>query len=171
MSGYGKGAERKRRAELVPASRQVAPLPAPLSVPDSLEETGALIWQTFMAERFATITAAEVHVVERYCELQDRRAQLKDLLSVEGWGVPGSRTGMIVIHPAAQMLKATETELRMMESMLGLGPAFRAKLAIDLIAVEDGLDKIERTRRQVSESGGAQDPRLQEPIDAEVADY
>lgn len=174
MSGYGKGAEGRKRSTALAArdgqTRLVQPLAEPLPVPNHLDEQGAVVWERFMTERYATVTAAEVHIIERYCELQDRRTQLRDLLHVEGWGVPGSRAGMIVINPAAQMLTTCETEIRQMERMLGLGPAFRAKLAIDLIGVEEGLERVDRTRRQASPAGGADDPRLGEPIDVDAVE-
>lgn len=176
MSGYGKGAEAKRRkgGQLAAQeqARQIAPLQFPPAPPAHLGDSGRHVWLVVMEERFKTLTAAEVHIVERYCELQDRRVELKGILSRDGWSVPGSRPGMVVIHPAATVIQSTELELRQMERILGLGPAYRARLAIDLIAVEDGLDTLadRRSARQVAASEGADDPRLREPVDADIID-
>lgn len=116
----------------------VPPLSEPPLAPEHLGEAGRALWVLVAAERYATLTAAEVPQLERYADLADRRARLMADLDQFGWSTEGSR-GQRVIAPEATALTAVEHELRQLERQLGLGPAFRAKLAIDLLSAEQAL--------------------------------
>ena len=144
-------AERQRQAktELELArteARAVAPLAKAPPLPKHLGRAGKAVWQAFWPERLKTMTASEVHVVVRYCELNDRRAALLADLETLGWSVQGSRPGMLVRRAEADVLATTETEMRHMERVLGLGPLPRARLQIEVLAVQEGIDRVNGNR-------------------------
>jgi P27 family predicted phage terminase small subunit len=123
-------------------ARSVEPLNEAPPLPEHLGTAGREVWSVFWAERLKTISAAEVHIVQRYAEMIDRRDELVKALKNLGWSVQGSRPGMLVRRAEVDVLMALETELRQMERVLGLGPQPRARLQIDVLQVEEGVAKI-----------------------------
>lgn len=107
-----------------PALRPGHPSPNP---PTSLGAVGSAVW--------ATITQASSYqdndapVLERYCQLHDRRAVLLALVDTEGYIVAGSKQPSTA-HPAFRLAHDIEAQMTQLESALALNPEARARLEL-----------------------------------------
>src|ERR1700722_806751 len=143
MPGTSRGTQRRKAEQQVEQFEErlrsaVAPLAGPPEPPEHLGTAGQATWITFMAERYATLTLAEVGIFTRYAEMHDQRAILMDALREHGSTATGSQ-GQRVQSPEAVALASLNVELRQIERSLGLGPSARARLAIDLLTAESAL--------------------------------
>ncbi|WP_284744163.1 phage terminase small subunit P27 family [Amycolatopsis sp. RTGN1] len=68
--------------------------------------------------------ATDRFVIERYCELHDRRAALLREVEIDGLTTVGS-TGQTVIHPVLRYAESAEKEMCAIETTLGLTPWLR----------------------------------------------
>ncbi len=68
----------------------------------------------------------DVYAVERYAELQERRAGLLTTLAVEGWTMVGHR-GVPTVRPVARLLRDVQAKLLPLEDRLGLTPESRSR--------------------------------------------
>jgi P27 family predicted phage terminase small subunit len=68
-------------------------------------------------------------VLERYCQLHDRRAVLLALVGTEGYVVPGAKQPSTA-HPAIRLAHDIEAQMTRLESALALNPAARARLGL-----------------------------------------
>ncbi|RSM66636.1 phage terminase small subunit P27 family [Amycolatopsis sp. WAC 01376] len=99
-------------------------------VPAKLGDVGREIWRAvWAAGEGAYLPATDRFVIERYCELHDRRAALLREVEIDGLTTVGS-TGQTVIHPALRYVESTEKELRAIETTLGLNLEARLRLGI-----------------------------------------
>ena len=95
--------------------------------PTSLGAVGGAVW--------ATITQAgsyqdnDAPVLERYCQLHDRRALLLALVDSEGYIVAGSKQPSTA-HPAIRLAHDIEAQMTQLESVLALNPEARARLGL-----------------------------------------
>jgi P27 family predicted phage terminase small subunit len=95
--------------------------------PTSLGAVGSAVW--------ATITQAgsyhdnDAPVLERYCQLHDRRAVLLALVDTEGYIVAGSKQPSTA-HPAIRLAHDIEAQMTQLESVLALNPEARARLGL-----------------------------------------
>ena len=113
------------------------PIPPP---PDRLRSRGREIWGALWeAGGSAYWPATDRFIVERYCLLQDRHADLWEILDGVGFVSVGSQ-GQEVAHPAARLLDTVEKELRATEDRLGLNPDARARLGISAAEAKSKLD-------------------------------
>lgn len=114
-------------------------------VPAKLGPVGKDVWrEVWAAGDGAYHPQTERFVIERYCELHDRRAALLAEIGRDGLMAVGSM-GQTVMHPALRYVESTEKELRAIESTLGLNLEARLRLGIAAKAVgkqslEDFLD-------------------------------
>ncbi|MGW4829539.1 phage terminase small subunit P27 family [Amycolatopsis japonica] len=99
-------------------------------VPAKLGDVGREIWRAvWAAGEGAYLPATDKFVIERYCELHDRRAALLREVEIDGLTTVGS-TGQTVIHPALRYVESTEKEMRAIETTLGLNLEARLRLGI-----------------------------------------
>ncbi|MEV6908092.1 phage terminase small subunit P27 family [Amycolatopsis sp. NPDC051071] len=99
-------------------------------VPAKLGDIGREVWRAvWAAGDGAYHPATDRFVIERYCELHDRRAALLREVEIDGLTTVGS-TGQIVIHPALRYVESTEKEMRAIETTLGLNLEARLRLGI-----------------------------------------
>ncbi|WP_410576625.1 phage terminase small subunit P27 family [Amycolatopsis sp. lyj-108] len=99
-------------------------------VPSKLGDVGREIWRAvWAAGEGAYLPATDRFVIERYCELHDRRAALLREVEIDGLTTVGS-TGQTVIHPALRYVESTEKEMRAIETTLGLNLEARLRLGI-----------------------------------------
>lgn len=95
--------------------------------PTSLGAVGSAVW--------ATITQAgsyqdnDAPVLERYCQLHDRRAVLLAFVDTEGYIVAGSKQPSTA-HPAIRLAHDIEAQMTQLESVLALNPEARARLGL-----------------------------------------
>ncbi len=101
--------------------------PAP---PLKLDKIAAAVWvAVFEAGGGAYVPATDSWIIERYAQLQSRRAALQALVDGQGWTVAGSQD-QLVQHPAARLLYQTEQMLLPLEDRLGLNPEARMRLGL-----------------------------------------
>ncbi|MEO6770472.1 MAG: phage terminase small subunit P27 family [Umezawaea sp.] len=99
-------------------------------VPASLGTEGREVWrQVWAAGQGAYNPHTDRYVIERYCALHDRRAELLGLIDEDGLTTVGS-TGQTVMHPALRHVETTEREMRAIEAVLGLSLEARLRLGI-----------------------------------------
>ncbi|MFD8496196.1 phage terminase small subunit P27 family [Amycolatopsis sp. NPDC059657] len=99
-------------------------------VPAKLDDVGREVWRAvWAAGDGAYHPATDRFVIERYCELHDRRAALLREVEIDGLTTVGS-TGQTVIHPALRYVESTEKEMRAIETTLGLNLEARLRLGI-----------------------------------------
>lgn len=99
-------------------------------VPAKLGDVGRDVWRAvWAAGEGAYHPATDRFVIERYCELHDRRAALLREVEIDGLTTVGS-TGQTVIHPALRYVESTEKEMRAIETTLGLNLEARLRLGI-----------------------------------------
>lgn len=99
-------------------------------VPASLGTEGKAVWRkVWEAGAGAYNPRTDGFVIQRYCELHDRRAELLDIVESDGMTTEGS-TGQIVMHPAMRFIESTEKEMRAIEAVLGLSLEARLRLGL-----------------------------------------
>src|ERR1700722_3339112 len=127
--------------------------------PERLKEAGAAVWRVYLKERAATIVESELSVLQRLCELTDCRENLLVILENDGWTVPGSQPDTMYPHPAAKLLTIAESEMRQLERVLSIGASHRARLQLEVLAVQNELDKRQfRASLPLPAAGGPEDP-------------
>lgn len=105
-------------------------------VPAHLREAGREVWRAvWAAGEGAYHPSTDRFVIERYCELHDRRAALLGEIERDGLTTLGS-TGQTVMHPALRHVETTEREMRAIESVLGLSLEARLRLGIAASAIK-----------------------------------
>jgi P27 family predicted phage terminase small subunit len=118
------------------AGHDARPLLAPGGLtqdpPASLGAVGRAVWRTIVEAGSCQDTDALV--LERHCQLHDRRAVLLALVGTEGYVVPGAKQPSTA-HPAIRLAHDIEAQMTRLESVLALNPAARARLG--LAAAED----------------------------------
>ena len=108
--------------------------------PDNLEERGLEVWENLWAAGAGAYHGpTDRYVIERYCQLHDRRQALMEVLERDGFMILGSQ-GQDVLHPASRALDTVEKELRALEDRLGLNPESRARLSLAVIEHKSKLD-------------------------------
>lgn len=83
--------------------------------PASLGAVGCAMWRTLVEA--GPYQDSDALVLERYCQLHDRRAMLLALVDTEAYIVPGSKkqpTG----HPAIRLAHDIEAQMTRLESAL-----------------------------------------------------
>ena len=114
------------------------PFEAP-PAPAVLSEVAASVWlAVWNAGREAYNLKTDSYAIERYSEMQARRAKLLGELDEEGWTTTGS-TGNLVAHPAAKLLDSVDGKLLALEDRLGLSPESRLRLGIATVEKESKL--------------------------------
>jgi len=144
----------------------VAALEARPTCPRSLGQAGKRAFEVVSKERWPTLTAAEVPILARYSGLHDLLETARRSLEADGFLVQGSR-GQPVENPAVALLMTIHHELRQLERVLGLGPASRVRLQIEILQAERLGEKGERRRAASNGVPPARDPRIRHAIDAE----
>ena len=108
----------------------------PVSVPPhpkSLKSYGKKLWcEIWYAGRNAYQVETDALIIERYCQLQERRRELLALVENEGYVTQGSQ-GQLVSHPAVKILDSVEGRLGPIEDRLGLSPESRLRLGISSV--------------------------------------
>ena len=134
------GNPRSSKSAAPVASENLNPLPEVPRPPARLGARGSQIWvELWEAGGSAYHPPTDRFVIERYCLLHDRHAELWATLDRDGFMAMGSQ-GQEVLHPAARALDSTEKELRSLEDRLGLNPEARARLGIATIEHKSKLD-------------------------------
>ncbi|MET9002750.1 phage terminase small subunit P27 family [Amycolatopsis sp. NPDC004169] len=91
-------------------------------VPAKLGDIGREVWRAvWAAGDGAYHPAIDRFVVERYCELHDRRAAMLREVDIDGLTTEG-RTGQSVVRPALRHAESAEKEMLAIETALGLTP-------------------------------------------------
>jgi len=141
-------------------------VPAP---PDDLEAGGVALWGTAWA--LPRVEPADRAMVEQLCRLQDEAARLRAALATDGMvlrkpvqSAKGDVVGeSLQIHPGAQMLRRIGREATEVAGELGLSPAGRKRLGMDVpdeprepdwldaLKEEHRLEKAERERSWIAE--------------------
>ncbi|MBE80942.1 MAG: phage terminase small subunit P27 family [Gemmatimonadetes bacterium] len=117
--------------------------------PQTLKSHGKHLWaELWDAGRNFYQPKTDSLVLERYCNLQERRKELLEIIEAEGWLAVGS-TGQTVTHPAAKLLAEVEGRLSPLEDRLGLNPESRLRLGISSVEHQSKLDAF------LSKVGGA----------------
>lgn len=86
-----------------------------------------LLWRTIV--KAGPYQDSDALVLERYCQLHDRRAVLLSLVDTEGYVVPGSKQ-QPTAHPATRLAHDIEAQMIRLESVLALNPEARARLEL-----------------------------------------
>jgi P27 family predicted phage terminase small subunit len=103
--------------------------------PESLGAVGASVWKAIVKQGGPYMDTDAV-VLERYCQLYDRRAVLLALVDDEGYIVLGSKqqpTG----HPAIGLAQDIERQMTALEAVLALNPESRARPGIGAAIPDD----------------------------------
>ena len=113
------------------AGQDARPLLAPGGLtqdpPASLGAVGRAVWRTIVETGSCQDTDALV--LERYCQLHDRRAVLHALVGTEGYVVPDAKQPSTA-HPAIRLARDIEAQMTRLESVLALNPTARARLGL-----------------------------------------
>ncbi|MFF7990344.1 phage terminase small subunit P27 family [Kitasatospora xanthocidica] len=99
-------------------------------VPAHLGKVGREAWRTvWTAGQGAYSPETDRYIILRYCELQDRRAELLAVVAADGFMSEGYN-GQPVAHPMLRYVESTEKELRSIETAIGFTPEARMRLGI-----------------------------------------
>jgi P27 family predicted phage terminase small subunit len=120
------------RSDQLRAGHDARPVLPPGTVtqapPESLGAVGASVWKAIVKQG-GPYMDPDARVLERYCQLHDRRAVLLALVDDEGYIVPASKqqpTG----HPAIGLAHDIERQMTALEAVLALNPQSRAQPGI-----------------------------------------
>ena len=112
------------RSDQLRAGHDAHPVPPPGSVtqapPESLGAVGASVWKAIVKQGGPCMDA-DALVLERYCQLYDRRAVLLAFVDDEGYIAPGSMK-QPAAHPAIQLAHDIERQMTALEAVLALNP-------------------------------------------------
>jgi P27 family predicted phage terminase small subunit len=99
-------------------------------VPANLGRHGKEVWRDiWQAGAGAYLPATDGYVIERYCELHDRRAAMLAEVEADGYTAVGS-TGQTVAHPLLTHITAVERQMSGIEASLGLNLEARLRLGL-----------------------------------------
>lgn len=134
------GNPREAQGDPVPPAPNILPYEAP-PTPDTLGEQGAELWRELWdLGEGAYNPISDRFVIERYCQLYERREMLLETLEREGWTDIGTR-GQPIQHPAARIVMGVENQMFQIEEKLGLNPESRNRLGILAIEHKSKFDK------------------------------
>jgi P27 family predicted phage terminase small subunit len=83
--------------------------------PASLGAVGCAVWKTIV--NAGPYRDSDAPLLERYCQLHDRRAVLLALVDTEGYIVAGSKQ-QATAHPAIGLARDIEAQMTWLESVL-----------------------------------------------------
>lgn len=134
------------------AAKPLVPAAAPFSQerpepPAHLGEVGLTVWEVVWDYGAKVYQPADRLIIVRYCELQERRAEMMAALERDGYFSVGSQ-GQLVQHPAARILSDIEAKLVPLEDRLGLSPESRARLGIATVEAENKLQQFLKRKAQ-----------------------
>lgn len=132
--GHPRGPQKPLEAPL-PARLGSAPPPAP----EHLGELGAAVWEALWDQGRDVYRPTDSFILDRYCSLQERRAELLAIIAREGWMTVGSQ-GQQVPHPAARLLESFEKEMVRLEDRLFLNPDARIRMGVFVEEKRSKLD-------------------------------
>ena len=119
----------------IPRATSLVPVPDP---PGTRGPYGANLWRQLWESGRGVYAPTDSYILERYCNLSDRRRLLLAVLEDEGFLGVGSQ-GQVVAHPAARLVTVVESRLGPIEDRLGLSPESRMALGLTAIAHQDRL--------------------------------
>jgi P27 family predicted phage terminase small subunit len=127
----GKCRMRRTCSEANRAGQDARPAPPPGGLtpdpPVSLGAVGSAVWTTIA--QAGSYQDNDAPVLERYCQLHDRRAVLLALVDTEGYSVAGSKQ-QPTAHPATRLARDIDAQMTQLESVLALNPEARARLGL-----------------------------------------
>ncbi len=107
--------------------------------PDTLGEWGTELWTEVWSFGRGIYHHSDFGVIERYCNMQEQRRQLLQVIEVDGLMSTGS-TGQPILHPAFKAVHDINGRLLNIEGALGLTPEARGRLGLTAIEVQSKLD-------------------------------
>lgn len=111
------------------------------AVPESLEsrELWDAVWELGGPSQVYH-PVADYGIIQRYCELQERRAKLVKVIDERGFTEVGSQ-GQMVQRPEVRILSDVEGKIGPIEDRLGLNPVNRQGLAIGHVAAKSKFEE------------------------------
>ena len=112
-----------------PLPRQRAPV-----MPRGMEDAAQKVWRRVMREMgdADVILAADTDVLRVYCEAVASYVRTRGLLIDSGPIIRGTRGRDVVINPLSRLVREEREAIRLLARELGLSPAARAGLRIDV---------------------------------------
>lgn len=108
------------------------------AVPSTLDPdaAGAVRWLRIWREASWLAPATDTEVVTRLCECEQLREAMKAALADEGFYVKGSQ-GQLRPNPLLAQIRATESQILVLERECGLTPSSRGSLGVGEVKPEN----------------------------------
>ncbi len=122
-----------------PLPRQVEPVR-----PREMDDRAQRIWHHVLREMASAgvILAADRDVLRTYCEAVSSYERNVAMLIQAGSVIRASRDRGLVVNPFHRVVREEREAIRLLARELGLSPAARAGLRMDMAAASDSLDDI-----------------------------
>ncbi len=122
--------------------------------PSGLGKAGKAAWK--LAWSVSWTHPPDTSTIEHFCRLEDQAAKLTDALDRDGVTLTRpivSPRGEVVgtdfyEHPALKSLRGLDRQLIELRRMLGLDPASRARLRLEVETGPDALDELKERREK-----------------------
>ncbi len=102
-------------------------------MPREMDPVAKVVWRRVLAtEAPGVIRAVDEYLLRMYCESVSRYADLVRLYARSGPVVRGARGQEVVRNPLSSMIRAEVDQIRLVGRELGLSPAARAGLHIEI---------------------------------------
>jgi P27 family predicted phage terminase small subunit len=109
-----------------------------------MDRDAQLVWAHVLREMRGTgvIVGADRDLLRVYAETMASYTRNRALLVQSGSVIVGARSGDVVVNPLSRVVRGESDMLRLLARELGLSPAARAGLRIDLGADQGDMDDI-----------------------------
>jgi P27 family predicted phage terminase small subunit len=150
-----KPTERKRRAgnpgkRRLPEPAQLVPATdRPPKAPAGLQAPGKALWRGVWAEGSGWLAPTDAPLVRLLADNADEREALRSVVEDEGHFFTTPK-GYKALHPAVGQLRAVESQMISILSLLGFTPTDRARLGLAEVKTMTSLaDLMQRRRREL----------------------
>lgn len=127
----------------LPAERDVVALRPADGIPDAPDHFGeraSAVWvRVWTAARAWLSPDTDLELLIRYCDAQDARDELREVVGREGLTTIGSQ-GQKVINPLINQLNNVEKQLTKYEQLLGFTPVDRSRLGLAEVKKVNALE-------------------------------
>ena len=113
-------------------------------MPEGMEPDAQVVWRRILRDMApGVIVAVDADLLRMFCEAVVDYRRARALLVTGGPLIRGARGGgELVVNPAARVVRDTREAARLLARELGLSPAARAGLRIDLNLGGGDLDSV-----------------------------
>lgn len=113
-------------------------------MPEGMDDIAQRVWSRCVEEMRGTgvIVRADTDILRAYAEAVSLYVRHIELLNTSGPLIRGARGGELVVNPMHRLVREDREAIRLLARELGLSPAARAGLRMDLQSSAPDIDEV-----------------------------